>query len=164
MIRDARDEDAEGLWELERALLEDGRGAVRSLDDLPTLDSLRERSYAVHLVVDEDGTIAGQATISKLGRAAYLSHVGILAMGVHPAHQRKGWGRKLLRALIEQAPGIGVVRLELYCRADNDRAQALYRSEGFVHEGTRERLVRLPDGTFVDDHIMVRFFAGPTRN
>lgn len=158
MIRDARAEDAQGLWELGRALLTDGRGTVQSLDDLRTIEALRERSYAVDLVADDEGAIVGHAAISKMGRAAYLAHVGVLAMGVHPEHQRKGWGRKLLRALVERAPREGIIRLELYCRADNDRALALYRSEGFVHEGTRAKLVRLPDGTFVDDHVMVRFF------
>ncbi len=157
MIRDATSDDAPGLWELERAVLVDGRGAVRSLDDLPSVEALGDRSYAVHLVAEDQGAIAGQATISKLS-AAYLSHVGMLAMGVHPDHQRRGWGRKLLRALLARAPELGILRLELYCRADNNRAQALYRSEGFVHEGTRKRLVRLPDGTFVDDYVMVRFF------
>lgn len=158
MIRDAVAGDAEGLWELERALLTDGRGTVQSLDDLRDVEAIRERDYAVDLVADDEGRIVGHATISKMGRAAYLSHVGVLAMGVHPEHQRRGWGRKLIRALIERAPDQGIMRLELYCRADNDRALALYRSEGFVHEGIRAKLVRLPDGTFVDDHVMVRFF------
>ena len=158
MIRDARPEDAAGLWALQRALLEDGHGTVRAPEDLPSVEAFRERKYAVHLVAEEAGAIVGEATIGKLGNASYLAHVGMLAMGVHPEHQRRGWGRKLLRGLIARAPEQGILRLELYTRADNERAQALYRSEGFVHEGTRARLVRLPDGTFVDDYIMVRFF------
>jgi len=51
----------------------------------------------------------------------------------------------------------GISRLELYVRADNVAAQALYRGLGFVHEATRARFIRLDDGTFIDDFVYRRF-------
>jgi ribosomal protein S18 acetylase RimI-like enzyme len=59
----------------------------------------------------------------------------------------------LMRRLIDHGAARGLERLELYVRADNAPARALYRELGFAHEGTRARFVRLEDGTFVDDLI-----------
>jgi ribosomal protein S18 acetylase RimI-like enzyme len=108
------------------------------------------------LVAESDGVIVGSGDLRQLSPAR-CAHVGVLAVGVHPEHQRRGIGRALVSALIEHARAAGLLRLELYVRADNPRAIALYRSLGFEHEGTRARFVRLPDGTFVDDWIMARF-------
>jgi len=62
-----------------------------------------------------------------------------------------------MRHLIDHARTQRLVRLELYVRADNTRAHALYLSLGFTHEGTRARLIRLDDGTYVDDFTFSMF-------
>lgn len=125
-----------------------------------------ERGEEVTMVADADGVgVVGSASLHRL-RPAYCRHVAVLALGVHPAHQRRGIGRSLLEALLAWARAHGLVRIELYVRADNHRARALYRDLGFVQEGVRARFVRLPDGTYVDDLIMARFLdrAAPPRS
>ena len=89
--------------------------------------------------------------------AAVTRHVGVFSIEVHPRHQRRGIGRALLRASVEWARNRGIERLELYTRADNDRARALYESEDFTEEAKRVRFIRLPDGRYVDDIVYVRF-------
>lgn len=167
LVREASPEDAEALEALDRALALDGRGMVLDVDQIPDAERLRARidemrraasagDASVLLVDDSAGTLVGSASLRQLPPAR-CAHVGVLALGVHPERQRRGVGRALMHALIERAREAGLTRLELYVRADNERAIALYRSCGFEHEGTRARFVRLADGTLLDDWIMVRF-------
>ena len=61
-------------------------------------------------------------------------------IGVDPAYQGQGIGRRLLASLLEFADG-GVVFLEV--RTDNEAAIGLYRSAGFVNVGLRKRYYRV---------------------
>ncbi len=73
-------------------------------------------------------------------------------IGVDPAHQGRGVGRALLRALLEVADAAhATVFLEV--RTDNEAAHALYASEGFAVVGLRRRYYQ-PSGT--DAHTMRR--------
>ncbi|MBY0442412.1 MAG: ribosomal protein S18-alanine N-acetyltransferase, partial [Mycobacteriaceae bacterium] len=60
-------------------------------------------------------------------------------IGIDPAYQGRGIGRRLLEELLNFAAG-GVVYLEV--RSDNTKAIALYRSLGFVEVGLRRRYYR----------------------
>lgn len=66
-----------------------------------------------------------------------------------------------MEVLIDHADAVGFRRLELYVLADNLRAQALYASAGFEHEGTRRAFVQRDDGRFADDFIVARFVDLP---
>jgi RimJ/RimL family protein N-acetyltransferase len=58
--------------------------------------------------------------------------VGRLArVGVAPAARGKGRGTAMIRAVIEKAHAMGLVRLELNVYIDNEPARRLYRSVGF---------------------------------
>jgi len=172
-IRDASVRDAEHVREVERAVIVDGRGVVLGPDQVPELDGLRRQIDDVYramsagdatrfLVAELDGRIVGAAELRQLA-PALVHHVGVLSISVHPEYQRRGIGRALMTALVEHAEACGLERLELYVRADNERAHALYRALGFAHEGTRARFVRLPDGRYVDDWIFVRFAQNAQR-
>ena len=54
----------------------------------------------------------------------------------------------------------GVLRVELYVHADNDRAMALYRAMGFVEEG-RHKAFSLKNGRYVDSISMARMHPQP---
>ena len=49
---------------------------------------------------------------------------------------------------------VDISGIDLYVRADNERARRLYLSEGFVEIHRRVGFIRLPDGTEVDDYAM----------
>lgn len=61
-----------------------------------------------------------------------LEEAELHTIGVDPAEQGKGRGRRLLKAFIAECVARGVRRLFLEVRLDNLAALALYRSEGFV--------------------------------
>lgn len=164
-VRRATLDDAADLWNLERQVIADGRGVVMDPGDLPSPDAYRGRMLdglsgrGVWLVAEAAGQLCGQARLSR-HRAARIAHVGWMSVEVHPNAQGIGVGRALCQALISASDALGVLRLELYVRADNARAIALYLSLGFAMEGLRRGFVRLADGSFVDDWCMVRFAAG----
>jgi ribosomal protein S18 acetylase RimI-like enzyme len=156
-IRPAEPNDVPALHELSIAVTRDGRGVVFAVDDMIAGGPRAATRIAesVHPAT-RNGAIVGEASVQRM-KATFTQHVGVFSIEVHPQHQRRGIGRALLRACIEWAKEHGIERLELYTRQDNDRARALYESEGFAVESARVRFIRLPDGRYVDDVVYVRF-------
>ena len=85
--------------------------------------------YVVHR--DQDGLIDGYA-----GMALTADEAEVHTIGVRPAAQGAGLGRKLLRQLISAAEGR---RMLLEVRTDNVAAIGLYAAEGFTTIGVRRR-------------------------
>jgi [ribosomal protein S18]-alanine N-acetyltransferase len=85
------------------------------------------------------GRLVGYAGISRLGRKRPFEYE-VHTIGVDPAYQGQGIGRRLLDDLLDFADG-GVVYLEV--RTDNAPAIALYRSVGFAQIGLRRRYYRV---------------------
>jgi [ribosomal protein S18]-alanine N-acetyltransferase len=87
-------------------------------------------------------TLVGYGGISRLGRKPPFEYE-VHTIGVDPAYQGRGIGRRLLDELLKFADG-GVVYLEV--RTDNEVAIALYRSVGFDQIGLRRRYYRVSGG------------------
>lgn len=167
VVRHATSDDVAGLVLLDLAVVTDGRGAVRAPSELPPAHVAEQRLLAslaqlgaqgsAQLLAELSGRVIGQASIERY-RPSLLAHAAIFTLDVHPDVQRLGIGRALARAALDWADAAtpAIERVELQVRADNERAIALYRSLGFVHEGTRRRFVRLQGGTYVDDLGMAR--------
>lgn len=83
-------------------------------------------------------TLVGYAGISRLGRTPPFEYE-VHTIGVDPAFQGQGIGRRLLDELLVFADG-AVVFLEV--RTDNEAAIGLYRSVGFEQIGLRRRYYR----------------------
>ena len=94
----------------------------------------------IHYVAARDAVdkVVGYAGIARLGRMRPYEYE-IHTIGVDPAYQGQGIGRRLVSELLELASG-GVVYLEV--RTDNEPAIKLYESFGFVNVGLRRRYYR----------------------
>lgn len=99
--------------------------------------------YVVHR--DPDGAIDGYAGLATVGEEAEVHTIG-----VRPAAQGGGIGRKLLRQLLSVA---GDRRVLLEVRTDNAAAIGLYESEGFTVLGIRRHYYQ-PSGA--DAYTMER--------
>ncbi|EUA14773.1 ribosomal-protein-alanine acetyltransferase [Mycobacterium kansasii 732] len=126
--------DAERCAELEAQLF-DGD------DPWPAVAFERELASARNHYVGarSAGTLVGYAGISRLGRTPPYEYE-VHTIGVDPAYQGQGIGRRLLNDLLRFAEG-GVVYLEV--RTDNEAALALYRNMGFEQIGLRRRYYRV---------------------
>ena len=85
-------------------------------------------------VLVEGGAFVGHGVLSV---AAGEAHV--LNVCVDPARQGRGYGRGLLRAMVQAARGRGARRVFLEVRPSNPVAVALYEDEGFNEIGRRPR-------------------------
>jgi ribosomal-protein-alanine N-acetyltransferase len=65
--------------------------------------------------------------------------IDIHNLAVHPAYRRRGIGKALLEAVINQARREDVTRVTLEVRKSNVAAQKLYHSLGFLANGVRKR-------------------------
>jgi [ribosomal protein S18]-alanine N-acetyltransferase len=128
--------DAERCAELEAVLFPGD-------DPWPTAAFVRElaapHNHYVAARTAADGTLIGYGGISRLGRTPPFEYE-VHTIGVDPAYQGHGVGRRLLDHLLNFAAG-AVVHLEV--RTDNEAAIALYRSVGFTRVGLRKRYYRV---------------------
>ncbi|MEW9546779.1 ribosomal protein S18-alanine N-acetyltransferase [Nonomuraea sp. NPDC050783] len=106
-------------------------------------DMPRSRHYVVALVEDE--------IVAYAGLAAAADQADVQTIAVMEKHQGRGIGGALLTELLAEARRRGAREIFLEVRADNPRAQAVYRRFEFEEIGTRRRYY--DDGT---DAIMMR--------
>jgi [ribosomal protein S18]-alanine N-acetyltransferase len=132
------DADADRCAELESLLFPGD-------DPWPTDAFVRELAadhnhyVAARACLDCGDTLIGYGGISRLGRTPPFEYE-IHTIGVDPAYQGRGVGRRVLAELLNIAAG-GVVHLEV--RTDNAPAIGLYRSVGFTEVGLRRRYYRI---------------------
>jgi RimJ/RimL family protein N-acetyltransferase len=113
------------------------------------LDAMSDPSYA-HWIIEQAGRPAGYLILMDL----WSPHESVQWRRLVVVDKGRGIGRAAVR-LVKQAAfeRFGAHRLWLDVMEHNQRAQALYQSEGFVREGTLRECVRVGD-RFVSLHIM----------
>lgn len=161
-IRAARPSDAAALNAYVRAIYTEGTGMITRPREFRA-STLRQRFWLARkgvnpdetcLLAFEDDTIVGMLECWTDKRQR-VRHSTTIAMSVHAGFRKRGIGKKLLLHFADWVQKHArLERIELHVHADNLAALALYRSIGFVLEGTRRGVIRYEDGTFTDDHIM----------
>ncbi len=94
---------------------------------------LRENRLACYLVAREFHRIVGYA-----GMWVILDEAHVTTIAVDPLHRRRGFGERLLVALIDEAMKRGARWVTLEVRKSNFGAQTLYRKYGFKDIGIRK--------------------------
>ncbi len=108
-------------------------------------------THTVYLVAsDQDApdALAGYAGLLAPRRSG---NADIQTIAVAPSARRRGLGRMLMLAIIDESRGRGATHVFLEVRADNPNAHALYDSLGFEQIAVRAKYYQ-PDG--VDAQIM----------
>jgi ribosomal protein S18 acetylase RimI-like enzyme len=146
----------EGFWAAVDSIARERR--YTAWFEAPPIESTRAyvrqhiRDQRPHVVALDGLAVVGYCDIAAMSRPAY-AHAGILGIGVIDGYRDRGVGRALILAVIEQAKAIGLTRIELTVRENNDRAIALYEKMGFEREGTLRNAVRV-DGHYFNKVIM----------
>lgn len=78
----------------------------------------------------------------------------ILAIGVLPSDRKRGIGRALLAAMIDDCRANGASRLYLEVAASNNAARQIYQAAGFAAVGRRNGYYRTKDA--VEDAVIMR--------
>lgn len=164
-IRDGHVGDFEALFDLYREVAAVPGGLLRREAEI-TPDYIRyilENSLARGIsvvAVDEERSVVGELH-GWVPNIRQLFHVmSDLTIAVSPRAQGQGVGRLLFEGFLARVRErfAGVDRVELFCRSDNARAVALYRSQGFVEEGRLVGRVHDERGFIADDLIMTLRF------
>ncbi len=104
------------------------------------------------VVAKDAGRVVGWCDIVP-GWHDALRHCGSLGMGLLPEYRGKGLGQRLLEACLARAKEVGLTRIELETRADNEPALRLYERMGFEHEGRKRRGMKV-NGLYIDTVAM----------
>ena len=116
----------------------------------------------LHLVAERESQVVGSAGLHPAAQTR-RRHAAMLGISVAREAQGQGVGSALMQALCDYADHWAhLLRIELTVFVDNERAIALYRRFGFVHEGTF-RAYALRHGVYVDTHAMARLHPNPPR-
>lgn len=94
-----------------------------------------DNQLARYLVLTEDGVVAAYG-----GMWMILGSSEITSISTAPWARRRGYGEKILRALMAVAyEELEITEMTLEVRVSNLSAQALYTKLGFVTEGKRDK-------------------------
>lgn len=121
------------------------------------LRSLSPRE-AFFVAEDEAGHVIGYQSLD-LWSALFgsMSHVAQLGTFLLPEARGRGVGRALAERSLAFAREAGYEKIVIQVRGSNTRAQAFYRSLGFVECGRLSRQVRVA-GT-LDDEVLMEYFV-----
>lgn len=127
-LRTMTSADLAAVLRMEHALFGDEAWSRQMLEG-ELAEQPRSRYY---LVAEDDGVITGYAGLLAAGTQA-----DVLTLAVAEDRWSRGTGSALLEALLAEAARRGCTEVFLEVRADNARAQRLYRRFGFIQIGIR---------------------------
>jgi ribosomal protein S18 acetylase RimI-like enzyme len=105
-------------------------GALEGLDWRARWELRVDKIFETQILLTgkRDGEIVAAAT-GLVDSATGLGFVDLLAVAAE--HKGKGYGRLMLRAMLDHFRALGMHHAHLECLTDNDRGNALYGSEGW---------------------------------
>lgn len=124
------------------------------------LGRLLDDPGSVMLVAVVDGKVAGNSAINGIGTKRKIRHRCSLAIALYREYWGLGIGSAMMEYLTELAARIGYEQIDLEVVAENTRAQALYRKNGFVESGRRVHALKEDDGSLHDEILMVKVLKG----
>ena len=164
-LRELTADDVAIYWPLRlRALREDPEAFGSSYED--------EQARSLESVAAQFQTTIGNGGVA-LGAFADGQHVGVVRLiretalkerhighiyGMYVAPEVRGRhvGRLLMEAVIDRARSApGLEQLHLSVVTSQASARALYRSLGFVSHGSMPHALKLPDGSYRDEDLMM---------
>jgi ribosomal protein S18 acetylase RimI-like enzyme len=102
-------------------------GLVRPWND-PDRDINRKlaRDPENLLVVEHDGEVVGSVMVGYEGHRGWVNY-----LAVHPDHQGRGFGRRLMERAEEILGQLGCAKVNLQVRSSNEAAIGFYRRIGY---------------------------------
>jgi len=95
---------------------------------------VEENVAARYLALEDQGRVVAYGGMWLVIDEAHITNIA-----VHPEARGKGFGERLLRALMRLASDTSMGMITLEVRRSNAAAQALYRKAGFQDVGYRKR-------------------------
>lgn len=110
------------------------------------------------LVAEQDGLVAGWASLSKWSDRRGYSDTTEVSLYVEKENQRRGLGRQLLEAIIEEGRKVGLHTVIAQIAESNQPSLVLFRSEEFEQVGVLKEVGR-KFGRLLNVCIMQRIYG-----
>lgn len=165
VLRSPTLEDAGAMLEYMRITAAETEFLLRYPEECPSsieretafLQSALESKSDLMLICEVDGDIAGNCHMTFMDGRIKTAHRASIAIAIKQKYWRLGIGSAMFEAMTAAAmehEGTGMLELEVI--DGNDRAIALYKKFGFEIVATRPAAMRLKDGRYLDEHIMIK--------
>lgn len=132
----------------------------------PTFDELKEKSLAFWedcLTGDSfvgafsEENLAGFAAmeISQRQKTKHRAYIG--QVYVAPEARGRKMAKGMLQQLIDKACALGVEHIRLSTDSANERNIQLYKALGFEPYGVERNYLKLADGSYINEVLMIKF-------
>jgi len=95
---------------------------------------VEQNRFARYMVAELEGKVVGYGGMWMILDEAHITNIAI-----HPDYRGRGYGNKIVGALVESANKEGISRMTLEVRRSNKAALNLYKKYGFAPQGIRPR-------------------------
>lgn len=112
------------------------------------------------MVAEVDGVIAGNCGVGSKGGRRRVVHRCGFGIALKAAYWHLGIGSAMMAYAISLAKAMSYEQMELEVVDGNDRAMRLYEHFGFRTTGTNPRALKYDDGSYRDEHQMVKLLGG----
>ncbi len=119
------------------------------------LKTILESPNDLMIICEADGKIAGNCQLRFMARRK-VKHRGSIGIALLKDYWGQGIGTKMFEELITAAKEQGLYQLELNFYEGNSRARALYEKMGFSIVGVHPDAVKLNDGRFLKEYLMIK--------
>jgi len=118
----------------------------------PIFDDLLKEEV-LYLYKEGPETIGMCKLIRQKHRNEHILYLGGFA--IHPDYFGKGFGRKMMREIIDFCKENSILRIELSVAVHNEKAIQLYEDTGFIKEGVLKKYTYLKSkDQFIDEILM----------
>lgn len=165
VLRNPRDDDAEGMLEHVKAIVGETAFLLREPeeydgytpeDEKKLLAGKNDAENEVMMACLVDGRIAGTCEIAFKDKMK-TRHRAEVALAVRRAFWGQGIGTRMLHEMIRMAEEReGALQIELEFIEGNARARSLYEKLGFRIAGVQPHAIRLKDGTLLNTYLMIK--------
>lgn len=101
--------------------------------------------------------LVGYAGLNRYWGAKLRHKASVGGVYVAPAMRGKGVARRMIEAAIEKARSLGIELLHISANQAHPATVALYQSLGFEPYGIEKHILKLADGSYADDVLMMQF-------
>ena len=115
----------------------------------------RDSPLTYDILCEVSGEIVGSCNLTRI-KQQKMRHRATLGISIKQAYWNLGIGSAMFREMIEIARAWGIEQLELEYIEGNARGVRLYEKMGFRTVAERPNAVRLRDGTYLSEFIMIK--------
>lgn len=146
LIRAMDIDDLDRIVELEQLLF------TSSWNKSDFLYEILENQFSFNFVLENDDIIVGYVGVWLIYEQSQITTIG-----VDPHYQRRGYGKELMRAMIDLASQHGCEVMSLEVRVSNELAILLYESLGFEKQAIRKDYYQ---DNHEDAYLMIKRLEG----